>query len=346
MTPHSVRGALVVPSDEVPTETLEDDEDEDDTSSAAASFAAMAQMSENYRRGRELYGHIDVANLKDFDEDDGPEVEVTSPEGQWFVLKMTAKRAEEESRVMAAEYHERVRALKMTEENDGDEKPVIISGPAEEPSQSETGDDMRCCPCGPSPAAPVAAKSTRRGTLLTEMSREVEKSLRSAQDAAALPCEVWLPDGCELYTFTEPEYLEVEVVLDSGAGLHVANRRHFPGYKVTPNYLSEAGAGFVAANGDVLDNQGEFSLLLTTKDESGQEHEVSTKFHVADVTRALWSVGVICDAGLEAKFFARSAVVQKPDGTPVCHFVREKGLYVTKVKVKNPSYKGFGRQAS
>ena len=138
----------------------------------------------------------------------------------------------------------------------------------------------------------------------------------------------------------------MEVVLDSGAGLHVANRRHFPGYKVTPNYLSEAGAGFVAANGDVLDNQGEFSLLLTTKDESGQEHEVSTKFHVADVTRALWSVGVICDAGLEAKFFARSAVVQKPDGTPVCHFVREKGLYVTKVKVKNPSYKGFGRQAS
>jgi hypothetical protein len=84
---------------------------------------------------------------------------------------------------------------------------------------------------------------------------------------------------------------------------------------------------------------------MTTLDSRGIEHEISSKFHVADVTRALWSVGVICDAGLEARFKADAAVVCKPDGTPVCHFVRKKGLYVTKVKVKNPLFEGFQRQA-
>ena len=86
------------------------------------------------------------------------------------------------------------------------------------------------------------------------------------------------------------------------------------------------------------------SLNLVTQDGRGHEHLVSSKFQVADVTRALWSVGVICDAGLEVTFNATEALVCKPDGTPVCQFLRKKGLYLTTTKVRNPLFKGFQRQ--
>ncbi len=154
------------------------------------------------------------------------------------------------------------------------------------------------------------------------------------------------PEGCQLYSLGQPEFIEIEGVLDSGAGLHVGNRKHFPGYKVEPSELSKAGAGFVAADGGIIDNQGEVALEMISTDGDGRKHAISSKLHVADVTRALWSVGVICDAGLEAKFKADHAVVQKPDGTPVCHFVRQKGgLYIAKVQVRNPMYEGFRRPA-
>ncbi len=179
-------------------------------------------------------------------------------------------------------------------------------------------------------------------TLLEEMDEVVAKTA----PVGLLPCEVWIPEGCQLYTMGEPEFIDIEVVLDSGAGLHVGNRKHFPGYTVEPNDLSKAGAGFVAADGGVIDNQGEVLLQMTTTDGRGGEHAISSKFHVADVTRALWSVGVICDAGLEARFTSEAAVVQKPDGTPVCHFTRKKGLYITKARIRNPNFEGFRRQAS
>ena len=173
-------------------------------------------------------------------------------------------------------------------------------------------------------------------------------SLRRADDeceSGLHPCEVWIPDGSLLTAGNdEPEFIKVEVCLDSGAGLHVANPDHLPGYVVEPNDLSRAGAGFVAADGGTMANQGEVELNLTTVDAHGNEHLVKSKFHIANVTRALWSVGVICDAGLLVDFTAKDATVRKPDGTPICHFIRKKGLYVTTTKVRNPLYKGFQRQ--
>ncbi len=178
----------------------------------------------------------------------------------------------------------------------------------------------------------------KQRTLLEEMAKTVART-------PLQPCEVWIPEGQEIHAVDQPEFLEIEVVLDSGTGLHVGNRKHFPGYTVEANDLSKAGAGFVAADGGIIDNVGEVALEMTIKDGDGNEHEISSKFHIAEVARALWSVGVICDAGLEAKFSATAAVVQKKDGTPVCHFDRCKGLYIAKVRVKNPLHKGFQRRA-
>ena len=85
-----------------------EDDEFDDTSSAAESFAAMERMAENYRKGAELYGSVDVADLKDFDDEGRLDFAVDSPERQWYVLKQTAKRAEAESRITAAEYKVRM----------------------------------------------------------------------------------------------------------------------------------------------------------------------------------------------------------------------------------------------
>ena len=190
--------------------------------------------------------------------------------------------------------------------------------------------------------APVYLRGLAREMALKAM--EAERHATSRQSVPVNPCEVWVPDNAVLATDgEEPEYIELEVVLDPGAGLHVANKKHVPGFSIVPTALSRAGAGFIAANGGTMDNLGEVALDMMTEDGKGGVHHVASKFQVADVTRALWSVGVICDAGLRATFSAHEAVVHKPDGTPICHFQRTTGLYIAKTRVRNPKFQGFRR---
>ena len=163
----------------------------------------MARMTENYRRGRELYGAVEVADMRDFDEDDDSSIAVDSPERQWHVLKSIAKTAVDESAQQRLDYQARVVSL--------------FRG----------------------------MKKVGPKTLLEEMDEVVAKTA----PVGLLPCEVWFPEGCQLYTMGEPEIIDIEVAVDSGAGRRVGNRKHFPGYTVEPNDLSKAGAGFVAADG-------------------------------------------------------------------------------------------------
>ena len=137
---------------------------------------------------------------------------------------------------------------------------------------------------------------------------------------------------------TQKEYLEMEVVLDSGAGAHVANKAHIPGYAVVPSALSKAGAAFVGADGGRIKNHGEAALQLVTLDGKGEWHAVHSNFQIADVTRALWSVGVICDSGLNVLFAADHASVLNNKGKELCRFERKNGLYIASVLLKNPAY--------
>ena len=72
-------------------------------------------------------------------------------------------------------------------------------------------------------------------------------------------------------------------------------------------------------------------------------HNISSKFEAADVTRALWSVGLICDAGSDVKFNKNKASVMNSSGVELCAFNRENGLYVANVKVRNPKHPDFQR---
>ncbi len=152
--------------------------------------------------------------------------------------------------------------------------------------------------------------------------------------------EVVFPDNSVMTAdITQKEFIEMEVVLDSGAGAHVANKDHIPGYMVVPSMLSKAGAAFVGADGSRIKNYGEAALLMMTTDSNGKQHAVESKFQVADVTRALWSVGVICDSGLKVLFDADHATVHDRKGVELCRFERRQGLYIATVKLKNPAFK-------
>ena len=159
--------------------------------------------------------------------------------------------------------------------------------------------------------------------------------------------EVIFPENALMTTdITQKEYLEMEVVLDSGAGAHVASRSHIPGYAVVPSLLSKAGAAFVGADGGRIKNHGEAALHLVTFDGQGGSHAVHSNFQIADVTRALWSVGVICDSGLNVVFAADHASVLGEKGQELCRLERRQSLYIATVKLKNPAYKPSSEEST
>ena len=133
-----------------------------------------------------------------------------------------------------------------------------------------------------------------------------------------------------------------EVALDSGAGDHVTNKKTAPLYKLEESRGSRAGQHFVCAGNKRIPNQGQVTLGL--KGLNGAKTIKST-FQVADVTRPLWSVGRICDEGFRITFDDKKAEVIDQKGQVVCTFDRQGGLYLSKLKLKNPNLKrGFQRQ--
>ena len=166
------------------------------------------------------------------------------------------------------------------------------------------------------------------------------------QKSTLNPLEIVFPDDYLCTTENQEEYIEFEVILDSGAGAHVVGPAMIPGYKIEESDLSRAGAGFVAADGGRLANLGKALLHLMTMDSQGGVHKVHSTFQVADVTRALWSVALICDSGMDVKFEKTRALILDQAGREICVFQRRNGLYVAKAKLRNPLFQGFQRQGA
>ncbi len=61
------------------------------------------------------------------------------------------------------------------------------------------------------------------------------------------------------------------------------------------------------------------------------------------MTGPLWSVGLICDSGLLVNLNKESATVSSKEGKVLCYFQRVNGLYIAKVKIKNPKHPDFRR---
>ena len=157
--------------------------------------------------------------------------------------------------------------------------------------------------------------------------------------------EVIYPECAEILATDAavPRYTTLKVVLDSGAGVHVINKIDAPGCQVSPSAMSRAGAAFLAADGGKITNHGEVFVNMIATDSAGATHPISSRFEAADVTRALWSVGLICDSGLAVKFSSDKAIVADQDGKELCVFHRSNGLYIAEVQIENPMAEGFQR---
>ena len=152
----------------------------------------------------------------------------------------------------------------------------------------------------------------------------------------------------EAVTYASEFFEELfEVALDSGAGEHVADNKDAPSYLVQESAGSRAGQNFIAANNHRIPNRGQMTLALQCEKYGGKKgREIKTTFQVAAVSRPLWSVGRICDEGFEVKLLKDEAQVLKKDGTVVCRFKRQGGLYIAKMSLRNPLYKSFQRQGT
>ena len=143
----------------------------------------------------------------------------------------------------------------------------------------------------------------------------------------------------------EPEYIEVEMALDSGASVHAADRVDFPGHEVRESAGSKAGQKFGCAGGKMLPNEGESDILMVAP--GGIGCEISTTIQIAKITRPLLSVSQMTRNGnVQVLFMQDEARVKDNQGRLLAVFRKKGGLYVANMQVKNPKYRlPFGGQA-
>ena len=98
----------------------------------------------------------------------------------------------------------------------------------------------------------------------------------------------------------------------------------------------------MAANGERIPNRGQVNLRLR----AGQ-FPIKYSFQVSKISKPLWSVGKLCDAGYKVEFDKTEAkIIEKSSGKEIGHFPRSHGLYIGKLELRNPAATPtFPRQA-
>ena len=93
-----------------------------------------------------------------------------------------------------------------------------------------------------------------------------------------------------------------------------------------------------------MPNEGQIELHLVSE---GQE--VRSTFQVTNVTKPLWSISTVLDnvgdPNAEVVFRLKDAVVRAADGRVLARAQRRGGLYVDKMRMRNPKHPGFARPA-
>ena len=142
-----------------------------------------------------------------------------------------------------------------------------------------------------------------------------------------------------------PEFVDVDVAVDSGAGDNVLAQVDVKGHKIQDSPGSLRGQQFKGVGGHVMANEGQIVLEMLAPLEDGQHNAVDVCWQIADVCRPLLSVSKICDkAQHTVTFDAKKAVVRDVKGRIVCVFQRKGNLYIGRMKVRNPSHPSFGGQ--
>ncbi len=128
----------------------------------------------------------------------------------------------------------------------------------------------------------------------------------------------------------------------------MVDRVDIPGHEVRESAGSRRGQEFVAAGGSNLANEGEAVVALIADNDTAEGQEIQSTFQVAAVTRPLWSVSEIMDnmeEDSEAVFRRHEGLIRDGHGRTISKFRRKGGLYVGLLRMRNPKFQGFRRQA-
>ena len=109
------------------------------------------------------------------------------------------------------------------------------------------------------------------------------------------------------------------------------------GHQVPPSPGSMASQHFMAANGQVIENEGQTDVRLVTEDEK----TLASCFQMAKISRPLYSVPQMADEGCTVVFSKGVGKVLKGKvrilaERDVATFRRKGGLHVAKMRIKKP----------
>ena len=128
-----------------------------------------------------------------------------------------------------------------------------------------------------------------------------------------------------------PEWVTIEMVMDSGAAESVAPSGVAPWVEIQESPGSREGREYLSASGDTLKNLGEKKLEVYT-------HEgmpAQTTFQIADVTRPLCSIAKVCDKGNRVVFDSSGGYVEDSWGHK-SYFNRKGNIYTMSLFALDP----------
>ncbi len=215
----------------------------------------------------------------------------------------------------------------------------------------------KCCheACGgteaaPAPTAPPADGAARLQQRWAARRREIQLSKEKPEATTPL-VPSWRGDAPvahaelnnfwgvevveELNALGEPEFIEIEMTLDTGATCHAADRVDFPGCLVLESPGSKAGQHFQCAGNKLIPNEGQANISLMMG-----EVEMAMTMQIAKISRPLLSVTQMTKSG-EISVLCRKeeALVLDSKGNTVATFHRKGGLYIAMMKYRNPKFK-------
>ena len=129
--------------------------------------------------------------------------------------------------------------------------------------------------------------------------------------------------------FLDPESPELHTLAD-----HVVHNSETPGYELHESAGSKVGSCFVAANGERIPNRGEAKLRM-----KAGNIPIQSTFQVSKISKPLWSVGKLCDAGYKLESTKDAATIMNAaSGKKIGNFKRSQGRYVGSLQLKNPTF--------
>ena len=134
----------------------------------------------------------------------------------------------------------------------------------------------------------------------------------------------------------DPEFIEIEMALDTGATVHAADRVDFRGCHVVESPGSRAGQHFQTAGKKTIPNEGQANILLAML--GGVDMAMTVQ--IAKISRPLLSATKMAEGGEITVLCKKDvALILDGQGKTVAAFDRKGGLYTCMMKYRNPKFK-------